>query len=146
MKQRRRRRQFREIEVIETLVVHQFVPIPCFRCGVPFTADDVRTRNIQKEHLHELELDGPDQPFNCRYSHAAAPCHHTVTNGTKATSAGSSKNRIAKANNENRRAKFRVEKRAPGEAKPQSRWRGRGFDTSRTRHFDGTVTRKQRGN
>lgn len=93
----RPRRQFREIEVLETLIVHQGVAIPCFRCGVAFTADDVKRGNIEKEHLHERGLDGPDEPFNCRYSHKSEPCHHTVTNGPPATSAGSSKHRIAKA-------------------------------------------------
>lgn len=90
-----RRRQFREIEVIETLLI-QGVIIPCYRCKIPFTLEDVRARNIEKEHLHEVILDGPDMPDNCRFSHAAAPCHHTVTNGTKATSAGSSKHKAAK--------------------------------------------------
>ncbi len=49
---------------------------------------------IEREHLHERELDGADDPFNCRYSHKC--CHDIITNGTKATTAGSSKQRIAK--------------------------------------------------
>jgi len=91
------RRQLRELQVIEVLVVYQGVPIPCFRCKAPFSLEDVKSKNIENEHLHERELGGSDLPFNRRFSHKAAPCHHTVTNGTKATSAGSSKHRIAKA-------------------------------------------------
>jgi hypothetical protein len=108
------RRRFREIEVIDTLLI-QGVTIPCYRCGVAFTREDVKAKNIQKEHLHELTLGGPDIPDNCRFSHTAAPCHHTITNGTKATSAGSSKHRAAKANNPGRKDKFVVQKRPPGE-------------------------------
>lgn len=106
---KRRRRQFREIEVVECLILQE-ATIPCYRCGIPFTIEDVRAKNIQKEHLHEFNLDGPDVPGNCRFSHAAAPCHHTVTNGPPATSAGSSKNRLAKANNPGRTQKFVVQK------------------------------------
>jgi len=50
---------------------------------------------IEKEHLHERALGGPDEWGNWRWSHEA--CHSIVTNGTKATAAGSSKHRIAKA-------------------------------------------------
>jgi hypothetical protein len=48
----------------------------------------------EREHLHEIGLDGPDTPANCRYS--CSDCHSIITNGKKATSAGSSKQRIAK--------------------------------------------------
>ncbi len=105
----RRRRQFREIEVLETLIVHQRVAIPCFRCKIAFTEEDVKTGNIEKEHLHEFGLDGPDEPFNCRFSHKEG-CHSVITNGPPATSAGSSKNRAAKANNPERRVNFIVNK------------------------------------
>jgi ferredoxin len=124
---KRRRRRFSEIEVIETLI-HQGIEVPCFRCKVPFTREDVRTKNIQKEHLQELELEGADKPFNCRFSHRDAPCHHTVTNGTPATAAGSSKHRIAKANNATRIDKFVVNKRPldePRDRKPKFQTRTR---------------------
>jgi len=111
----RRRRTFREIEVIETLLI-QGVTIPCFRCGIAFTRDDVKAKNIQKEHLHEHVLDGPDMPDNCRFSHK--PCHAIITNGNGATTAGSSKNRIAKATQPKRIAKFAVNKPPTGE-RPQ---------------------------
>lgn len=104
----KRRRQFKEREVLETLIVYQGVVIPCFRCKEPITARDLKTGNVEKEHLHEVVLGGPDVPMNCRFSHKAAPCHYTVTNGTPATSAGSSQNRIAKATHQNRIDHFTV--------------------------------------
>jgi formylmethanofuran dehydrogenase subunit E len=85
-------------------------PILCHRCGKPITIEDVRSGNVEREHLHERELGGPDEPENCRYSHKARPCHAQTTNGTPATSAGSSKNRIAKATHPNRTEKFVVRK------------------------------------
>lgn len=153
---KRRRRKFREIEVIETLLL-QGVVILCFRCKKPITLEDVRVGNVNKEHLHELELDGPDIPDNCRYSHKGKPCHHFVTYGNGATTAGSSANRIAKANNPKRKSNFIVSKppigdareliySRPGDGKPKHKrkMQSHGFDKSRTRHFDGTVTaRKQ---
>ncbi len=93
------RKRFTEREVIETLA-WQEIYVPCFRCGVPFytPAPDGGmwnlTDDIEREHIHEIALGGPDTPKNCRYS--CGPCHDRVTNGTKATSAGSSKQRIAK--------------------------------------------------
>lgn len=102
------RRRFSEIEVIETLLI-QGETVRCFRCKEPFTLENVQTKNIQKEHLHEVALDGPDKPFNCRFSHRDAPCHHTVTNGTPATTAGSSQHRLAKTRG-TRAAKFAVKK------------------------------------
>lgn len=108
---KRRRRKFREIEVIETLL-HQGVVILCFRCRQPITLEDVKVGNVNKEHLHEFELDGPDVPDNCRFSHKGKPCHHFVTYGNGATTAGSSANRIAKATHPNRTEKFVVNKPA----------------------------------
>lgn len=104
------RRRFRESEVIATLL-HQGIVVPCFRCKFAFTQDDVKSGNIEREHIHERELDGADEPFNCRYSHKARPCHATVTHGTPATSAGSSRNRIAKATDPDRIRKFAVNKK-----------------------------------
>lgn len=125
----KRRRQFRELEVLEVLIVHQHVAIPCFRCGAAFTEEDVRTGNIEKEHLHERALEGPDEPFNCRFSHKAAPCHHTVTNGTPATTAGSSKQRIAKTT-ATRADKFLVDKPALDQPREKgSRWHRRTSNT-----------------
>ncbi len=105
------RKRFTERQVIETLF-HQGVTVWCFRCLRPITphrANDGKiTVDAQREHLHEVALGGPDIPENCRYSHI--DCHKVVTDGTKATTAGSSKHRIAKANNKNRTEKFVVNK------------------------------------
>lgn len=83
-----RRRRFTEREVLETLVIcGEF--LRCFRCREPL---DPKT--AEREHLLEVALGGPDVPANCAYS--CADCHLVITNGTKATTAGSSKQRIAK--------------------------------------------------
>lgn len=105
------RKRFSEREVIETLA-WQGIFVTCFRCGNPFfvynltsltaavlaAAADERVMHMalkpEREHLHEYKLDGSDTPDNCRYS--CQPCHAIITNGTNATSAGSSKQRIAK--------------------------------------------------
>ncbi len=93
------RKRFSEREVIETLA-WQGIYVRCFRCGYPFYTPAPNdgmwnlTDDIEREHIHEISLGGPDVPKNCRYS--CGPCHDKVTNGTKATSAGSSKQRIAK--------------------------------------------------
>lgn len=133
-----RRRKFKDREVLEVLH-HQGIVIPCFRCGVPFTLEDFRHAGwIDKEHLHELELDGPDEPGNCRYSHGLKNpnhnCHNVATNGTKASKAGSSKNRIAKAN---RKIKLTI---------PQRRLlykvkRGNGLEETALRVLDKSVMR-----
>jgi hypothetical protein len=109
----KRRRKFSDAEVLATLL-HQAVKICCFRCGEPFDLGRdfppaSRPADVQREHLHEIALGGPDEPSNCRFSHAS--CHAVVTNGTPATTAGSSKNRIAKATNSKRIDKFKVNKR-----------------------------------
>ena len=119
------------------MLIHQGITVPCFRCKVPFTLDELAARKVQKEHVVELKLGGADMPENCRFSHT--DCHAVITNGTKATTAGSSKNRLAKANNPNRRVNFIINKPdlAPVEDrqanKPRSKWttgrklRGKGF-------------------
>lgn len=107
---KRRRRKFTEIEVVETLL-HQGTIIICRHCKQPITLVDVRSGNVEKEHLHEIELDGPDQPFNCRFSHKARPCHATVTHGAPGVFAGSSRHRIAKATEPARIEKFQVRKK-----------------------------------
>lgn len=95
-KVKRHRRTPSQSQIIETILL-QGGTVPCFRCGVPFTLEDARDKKkrIQREHLHEFELDGPDDPSNWRFSHY--DCHDRVTNGAGATTAGSSKHRIAKA-------------------------------------------------
>lgn len=91
------RRKFRDWEVIACLIF-QGVDVRCYRTGERITLENVK--RLQKEHLIELALIAPEQrhlhdvPGNCRYSLAEA--HAIVTNGTKATSVGSSKHKIAK--------------------------------------------------
>jgi len=99
------RRRFTEREVLECLL-RQGAVIPCYRCRVALTIETARA--AEREHLHEVGLDGPDTPENCRFSHQE--CHSKITNGTPATTAGSSQNRLAKTRS-NRADKFRVEKR-----------------------------------
>lgn len=101
------RRRFSEREVLATLL-HQGVKITCFRTGEEITLDNVN--QLEREHLHEIKLDGPDVPGNCRYSLKAA--HKVVTFGTPATTAGSSLHRIAKATQPTRIEKFAVRKQA----------------------------------
>ncbi len=125
------RRRFTERDVIRTLI-HQGVTLTCFRTGEPITLENVG--QIEREHLHEVALDGPDVPANCRYSLKAA--HKIATNGTKSTTAGSSKNRIAKANNPNRTQKFAVNKPPVGEAKPRARGRSWPSREIQSRGFD----------
>lgn len=103
----RSRRQFREMEVLAVLVMQGAI-IPCKRCRHAFTIEDVKNGGVQKEHLHELALGGEDEPHNCAYSHTG--CHAIITNGNGATTAGSSSNRRAKANNPGRTEKFKVVK------------------------------------
>ena len=86
-----RRKRLTERQTL-AVAISQGAVIPCYRCRVAFDAETIKT--AEREHLHELELDGEDTPENCRFSHKE--CHDLITNGTKATSAGSSKNRIAK--------------------------------------------------
>jgi len=102
----------REQAILRSILAQKGAVLPCFRCDVKFTCDDA----IQKEHLHERALDGPDVWGNWRWSHK--DCHAIATDGTKATTAGSSTHRIAKTN-DNRVVKFIVNKPSPGEAKPK---------------------------
>lgn len=84
-----RRKQFTEQEVLESILCNHG-NFFCYRCKQAFVPWD----DIEREHLTELALGGEDTPINCAYSHK--DCHAKVTNGTKATTAGSSKQRIAK--------------------------------------------------
>lgn len=87
------RRRFSEREVIETLI-RQGAIITCYRCKLSFFPVDCRTGEVQREHLLEVAIGGGETPTNCVYSHKA--CHAVITDGTPATTAGSSKQRIAK--------------------------------------------------
>lgn len=83
------RRRFSERDVLEVLYFQHGILVNCYRCKKPLHFSDA-----EREHLTEIALGGKDEPMNCAYSHKA--CHALVTNGTKATTAGSSKQRIAK--------------------------------------------------
>lgn len=85
------RKRFTERQVLETLI-RQGAKITCLRCKELILLEDVPT--VEREHFHEMALGGADDPENCFYSHG--PCHSIVTNGTPATTAGSSKHKIAK--------------------------------------------------
>jgi hypothetical protein len=85
--------------VIESLL-HQGAVIKCFRTGVLVTLANFN--DLEAEHLVELGLKttdaekaAVDTPEYWRWSFSAA--HAQITNGTKATTAGSSKARVAKA-------------------------------------------------
>lgn len=121
-----KRRRATEREVIAVLVA-QGASIPCFRCKTLFTAES----KPEREHLHELALGGEDNPDNWRYS--CQSCHAVITNGTKATSAGSSKHRIAKI------------KRLTGETCKSRKGpplKGRGFRKDIRRRMSGVVERR----
>lgn len=111
-----------------SILLAQGSTILCFRCREPIThADD-----CEREHLHERALEGGDEAQNARISHSG--CHDSITFGNKATTAGSSVQRIAKAK---RIAKARALDAAviAGEAeRPRSSIRSGGFD-KRKRSF-----------
>lgn len=85
------RKRFTERQVIETLI-RQGAVIKSYRSKEPITLENVGT--VEREHILERALGGEDIPANCAYSLGEE--HAVVTNGTKATTAGSSKQRIAK--------------------------------------------------
>lgn len=105
------RRRFSEREVIETLHCCG-IDVLCYRCHKKLEPG----QKIQREHITEIALGGADSPENCAYSHAE--CHAIVTDGTPATSAGSSKQRIAKVK---RSGKMAVDKPPPGKRKSKSK-------------------------
>lgn len=107
------RRRFSELDVLETLV-RQGIEIRCYRTKELITLDTVR--QLEREHVTELGLGGDDDPTNCVYSLAEA--HAIITNGTKATSAGSSKNRIAKVRRITQ--KMMVDKPPPSDGKSRA--------------------------
>lgn len=88
--------------------------IPCFRCREPFDEFDCSKPGwIEREDVLEVSLGGAQTVENSAYSHGqrhpTKPCHGVVTNGTKATTAGSSKHRIYKTK--------RLERERAGEPK-----------------------------
>jgi hypothetical protein len=103
------RRRFTERQALEC-AIQQGAIIPCYRCKTPFTVETVRT--AEREHLHEVALDGPDTVQGCAYSCRA--CHAAITRGTGATTAGSSIGRIAKTKRIQRTGKMSVTKPPTG--------------------------------
>lgn len=99
------RRRFTEREVLECLI-RQGAVIPCKRCRLALTVEDAKS--AEREHLHEIGLDGSDTVENCAFSHAE--CHRAVTHGNGATFAGSSRHKVKKATDPERIEKFRVVK------------------------------------
>lgn len=132
-------------QVIESLL-HQGVEVRCYRTKERVTLANFR--DLEREHLVELGLKktdaekaAVDTPEYWRWSFSAA--HAKVTNGTKATSAGSSKHRVAKAV---RMEKARLEiptglavakavAGAFGIPWPKPQMRGSQFDKTRTKKF-----------
>ena len=121
------RRRFNERDVIETLA-WQGVWVACFRCkktffepaGSPLRKYSIiQVLQIEREHLHEYELGGADAPYNCRYS--CKECHARITNGTKATSVGSSKHKMAKVRRIRGETKGRPKRDWPKGPKMKSR-------------------------
>jgi hypothetical protein len=115
-----RRRKFSERDVIRTLILQGAI-IRCFRTGEIITPANVG--RLEREHLHELALGGNDEPSNCRYSLKSA--HALVTNGTPASSVGSSKHRIAKVKRITRTKKMEVQKAPALGEKPPARLKRR---------------------
>ena len=83
------RRRFTEREIV-TVLLKQGAIIYCPRCKKPIMLG----HTIEREHFIELAMGGLDDISNCFFSHKE--CHHIATNGTKATTLGSSKHTIAK--------------------------------------------------
>lgn len=111
--------------VIATLH-HCGIVVPCYRCKIALLPID----KIEREHVTEISMGGADDPSNCVYSHKA--CHALVTNGRNHLRVDSSKHKKAKVD------------RILGLTKtgPKKKIAPRGFDKTRTRHFDGTVTKR----
>ena len=121
-----RRKRFTEREVIETLI-RQGACVRCYRTGKVISVGDVP--RLEREHYIELALGGKDDPTNCLYSLKEA--HAVVTNGTKATTAGSSKHKVAK----DRRLRMAKLAKAEVEVKlTKEKWRLK-------KKVDGTVVR-----
>lgn len=108
----RKTRQLRELEVVEALILNNKAIIPCFRCRLAFAIEDVKSKNIENEHLHEHGLGGADSPDNRGFSHKD-PCHKAITHGNGATFAGSSRHKVKKATDPKRIEKFKIDKQPP---------------------------------
>lgn len=102
-------------------------PILCALCLLPILCHHKTIR----EHMHALGLGGADTPDNWRLVHKE--CADRKTNGTKATSAGSDTQLMAK------------HRRLTGKNKPKPKRKvqSRGFDKTLTKRLDGTVVRRQ---
>src|ERR1700690_1197343 len=109
-----KRKRLSEGDVLRVLI-EQGALIPCYRCRVAFICGD----RIEREHLIELALGGEDTLENMVYSHKS--CHHEITNGTKATTAGSSKQRIAKVRRLRGENKPKMKRKWPAGRKRQGR-------------------------
>ncbi len=98
--------------------------IICPLCDVSILPGDKTIR----EHMHAIGLGGPDTPDNWRLVHK--PCARRKTIGTKATTAGSDIQLIAKGK------RLRGE---TGQGRPKRQIKSRGFDKTKTKRLDGTV-------
>lgn len=81
------RRRWTLKDRLEILVRQAYCP----KCGGKLG----ELKGLEWHHQHELALGGADEPENVVALHK--DCHAIVTNGPGATSAGSSKHKIAKA-------------------------------------------------
>ncbi len=127
------RKTFSQRDVIASLV-YQGCVITCYRTGERITLENVK--RLEREHLVELGLiTDPterrkyDTPEYCRYSLKEA--HALITNGNGATSAGSSKHRVAKAV---RLEKTRLEELSGQTDKPKRRAFAKGAGSLRGRN------------
>jgi hypothetical protein len=85
------RRAMKEAEVFEILLAQDTK----IYCAVPWCRKPILSRaDCQRDHYTALKLGGEDVPGNMQY--ICLDCHNKKTNGTKATTAGSDKARIAK--------------------------------------------------
>lgn len=136
--------------IIRQLEEAELPGIPCYRCKKILTVEDVRAKPtepnaIQKEHLHEMGLQGPDIPENCRLSHNE--CHKIITNGNGATTAGSSKHKIRKTDRlEKKRLVNQGAKAKPKATQKKQETKGGGLKQSKwKRTVEGkTVLRKKK--
>ncbi len=104
-------------------------PIECVICYEPIRPSQPTIR----EHMHALGLGGLDTPDNWRLVHK--PCADRKTNGTKATTAGSDKNLMAK------------HRRLTGKNKPKCKRSiiSRGFDRYWRKPLHGPAVRRDGG-
>ncbi len=110
-------------EMLITQCYEAGAPIPCAICTASILPG---TRTI-REHMHAIGLEGSDTPENWRLVHKY--CARKKTYGTKATSAGSDTQLMAK------------HRRLTGKNKPRRKRKiqSQGFDKTKTRRLDRTV-------